>query len=84
MAQIFFPAFVVSWGAEKNSTRTVGGNVSEIRNPSQGQSQKMIVHTVVVDDLDANVTVQSCGDDTGDDSEHVADRLPGIGGKALV
>ena len=39
---------------------------------------------VVVEDFDADVAVQACGDETGGDGEHVADDLPAVGGDALV
>lgn len=83
MAQIFCPVFVVSWGTEKNSTRTARACQCDSE-PKASSRARQFVHTVVVDDLNANVTVQSCGDDSGDDSEHIANRLPCIGGEALV
>ena len=39
---------------------------------------------VVVEDLDADVAIQTGSNDSGDDGEHVAGRLPAVGGDALV
>lgn len=50
----------------------------------QGREVEELDQDVVVDYLDPDVTVQDRGDEATEDAQHVADRLPGIRGEAVV
>ena len=51
---------------------------------SERREMEEIHEDVVVEDLNADVAVETGGDDAGYDGEHVASGLPAVGGNALI
>lgn len=50
----------------------------------QWRCLEQVHKNVVVEDLNTDITIETCGDDAGNDGEDVASRLPAVRGDTLV